>query len=64
MDDSLITAVHKRDALWNTANAFHKNAVVLKGLWAEVAEELAKDGQYNTRDTSQVTRRSARAIAT
>ena len=46
MDEILIASVFKREPLWNPANELHKNAVVLKKLWEEVAVEVEKDGKY------------------
>ncbi|XP_069670952.1 uncharacterized protein [Periplaneta americana] len=46
MDEALIGAVFKREALWNPSDELHKNGVVLKKLWEDVAEELNKDGKY------------------
>lgn len=46
MDEILIASVFKREPLWNPAHELHKNAVVLKKLWEEVAVEVEKDGKY------------------
>ncbi|XP_063386133.1 uncharacterized protein LOC134672162 [Cydia fagiglandana] len=43
MDDALIEAVYKREPLWNPDSDLHKNAMVLKKLWEEVAYELQRD---------------------
>jgi hypothetical protein len=38
MDEALIAAVFRREALWNPSDELHKNAVVLKKLWEDVAQ--------------------------
>ncbi|XP_023939446.2 uncharacterized protein LOC112046857 [Bicyclus anynana] len=42
-DEKLISAVYKREPLWNPASELHKNSVVLKKLWHSIALELGKD---------------------
>ena len=44
-DEALIAAVFRRVTVWNTSDKIHKNALVLKKLWEEVAEELNKSGK-------------------
>jgi hypothetical protein len=45
-DEALIAAVFKRGTVWNPSEELHKNALVLKKLLEEVAEELNKSGKY------------------
>lgn len=45
MDEILIASVFKREPLWKPSSKLHKNAVVLKKLWEEVAVEVGKDGK-------------------
>lgn len=46
MEEILIASVFKREPLWNPAHELHKNVVILKKLWEEVAIEVEKDGKY------------------
>ncbi|CAH0400992.1 unnamed protein product [Chilo suppressalis] len=43
MEEVIIAAVYKREPLWNQSNKHHKNVIVLKKLWEEVAEEVNID---------------------
>jgi hypothetical protein len=44
-DEALTAAVFKRETLWNPSEKLHKNGLVLKKLWEDVAEELNKIGK-------------------
>ncbi|RZF40899.1 hypothetical protein LSTR_LSTR015055 [Laodelphax striatellus] len=43
MKEVIIAAVFKREPLWNPFHKHHKNVMILKKLWEEVAEEVNED---------------------
>jgi hypothetical protein len=48
MEERIISAVYKREEVWNPRNFGHRNVNVLQKRWLEIAAEVGRDGEFFT----------------
>ena len=47
MEESIISSVFKKRAIWDPADPLRKNSKILTTLWEEAALEVGSDGKYS-----------------
>jgi hypothetical protein len=46
MEEHIISAVYKREEIWNPKHCSHKNVNFFQKKWMDIAEEVGRDGDF------------------